>query len=119
MAAFQYLNHFPGSGKGYVHKAFDKGGAKAALREGEKRGLGLATVRNWISEWRKPASAAATKKAVKKVAPKKTKAAPAKKSVKKAVKKAPAAKKAKAVKKAPAAKAPRARAPKADVVLDG
>jgi hypothetical protein len=113
MALLQYKNHYAGSGKGYVHQAFDLKGPKAALAKADKLGLALATARNWISEWRKPkATKASAKKATKKVskvAAKKTKAKP----VKKAVTKKTVTKKAKAPKAAKSAAPKKQRLPRA------
>lgn len=77
----EYKAHTIGSNAAYIHKAFDERGPKAAFREAEKRDISRRTVQNWISMWRDPKTkqvrtAAAAKKAVKKVsakAPAKTK----------------------------------------------
>ncbi len=100
-----YKDHRPGSRKGAVHKAFDEGGAKKALKVGEKLELSPRSVGNWISAWSGTGTKAAAKKVVKKTA----KVAKAKKAVKKVAKKAVAKK---VVKKAPAKKVAAKRAPK-------
>lgn len=114
MAKEAYKDHMPGSRKGKVHKAYDEGGAKKAMKIGLALGMNKRTIQNNISEFGGVGTTkAATKKTVKKtakVAPK-----PAKKSVKKTVK-APAKKTVKKVVKKATKKV--AKEPKSTIVTD-
>lgn len=122
MAKEAYKGHVAGSNKGKVHKAYDEGGAKKAMRIGLALGLNIRTVQNCISEFGGVGGTrSAAKKTVKKTA-KVAKKAPAAKKAAKAVKKA-AAKKAPAVKKTvkkTVKKAPKrvAKEPKSTIVTD-
>lgn len=59
--------HYKGSNKSKMRAAFDKGGAKKAMKEAEKLGIAISTARNYVSEFttgnvRKPAASKSAKK---------------------------------------------------------